>query len=272
MHPEPLGDDHLAARRHGLAAMPRGRVGRAIVEQVVPEQRHSRLGSHRVVDLGEARGAALHALVEIHHEGPGAIAAHTGVTFIGVGTGFEIIPVRLELLAGLVVLNLYAFRVRGVDTERPADALIDGIDEAAAQVPQERGSAGAKLPVVSVVRQCGGAEPRLDQRDELRALRRRHELIQRVKRDSRHVEAAQTRGRLAEDGQGLHGAIGERVSPGADGLERHDDRAIGESALAQFLHTLRQVRANIHVHAQPREGVRIEGLLLHGPVHPVARG
>ena len=143
---------------HRLAAVHGGLVGRAVGVEVVPQQRHAGLRLEGVVELGEARAAAFHALVQIHHEGPGAIAAHARVAQVLVGAGLEAVPVRFELLADVVALRLDALGVFGADAERPADLVVDAAArDRTLEVRQVRGLAGAEILVAVVDRTASTA-------------------------------------------------------------------------------------------------------------------
>ena len=61
--------------------------------------RHAERRLEGVIELGEARAAAFHALVQVHHEAPGAVAAGAAEAQEFTRAGFEVVPVRLELLA-----------------------------------------------------------------------------------------------------------------------------------------------------------------------------
>src|SRR5688572_2364962 len=131
---KPLGDDDLVAGDHRFAAVHGRLVGRAVAAEVLPEQRHAELGLKGMADLGEARAAAFHAFVEIHHEAPGAVAARAAVAQVFAGTGLEPVPVRLELLADVVALRLDTFGIFRANAQCLADLLIDAHCHRTAQV------------------------------------------------------------------------------------------------------------------------------------------
>src|ERR1043165_1889075 len=112
-HAKPLGDDGLVAPRDGFAAMPRGRVRRAVRVQAVPQHGHPDPGTDAAIDLREARRATFHVLVQVHHERPGAVSPNAAGTAVHVGIFGEVVAVRLEVSAHVVALRLDALGIFG---------------------------------------------------------------------------------------------------------------------------------------------------------------
>src|SRR5690349_14348666 len=122
--PEPLGDDRLVAGAHRRAVMQRVVVAAAIGTQVVPYDGGALFGRHGKIDVDELGLAARFDVVQVDHEGPGALAERTRRVALEL-VGLEVIGVRLELLGDLVVLALARLGHRRIDAHGAADALVE---------------------------------------------------------------------------------------------------------------------------------------------------
>src|SRR5688572_13387693 len=229
---EPLGDDHLVSRDHRLAAVHGGLVGRAVGVEIVPEQRHAGLRREGVIELGESRAAAFHALVEIDHEGPGAVAACAGEAQEFLAAGFEIIPVRLELLADVVTLRLDALRVFGADAQGLAYLFVDADGHRALQVRKVRGLAGAVITVAVVEGDVRGPEVMGDEGGEPLTFLAAQEVVEDVELEFRTVEPAQLRWHAPDQRRWRQVAAGQRVMGGANGVQAGGDGFVRITRLA----------------------------------------
>src|SRR5258708_25055925 len=121
--PEPFRDDRLVARFHRRAVVHGVEVRRAVGAQVVPQHRGAGLRRDRAADADARPLAARLDVVQVNHEGPGALAERgRGVALELVG--LEIVGMRLELLRHLVILALARLGHPRIDAHPAADALV----------------------------------------------------------------------------------------------------------------------------------------------------
>ena len=231
------------------------------------------------VDLGEARRAAFHVVVEIDHEGPGAIAAHAGEPQVFAGARLEAVTVRLELLARR--RSAAPGCLRRTTARMPSvtrDFLVDAHGHRIAQVRQANrcGSCGSprRSDRARAARAAGaGWTSAIDLRAFLRG--------------SGSLRGIDFELRIRRAGAGSAGL--RRISGGncrtpeasalSRGRTRSSDAAIASSEiprLAQPGAECGEVRADLDVVAQPFEpaGVELFGGSIHEPplYHGVRRG
>ncbi len=96
----PFGDDILGPAAHFHAVMEGVVIEPPVGPAVVPGEQLAALGLDRLVDVDEARRAAVARLVEIDHQRPGAVARAPAIGVVVAAAGLEIVGMRLEFLPG----------------------------------------------------------------------------------------------------------------------------------------------------------------------------
>src|SRR5690606_6699416 len=113
--PIPFGYHVLDPLAHLHAVMERGGVERAVGAVVVPAYQLAGLGAEHLVDDLEARRAAGLDIVEIGHEGPGALPGDRAELLEILPAGLEVVGVGLEFLPHRITLALHRLAVGGID-------------------------------------------------------------------------------------------------------------------------------------------------------------
>src|SRR5207237_5245388 len=99
---------------------------------------------HHQADVGEGGLAAGLRLVEIDHEGPGALAPGRRGEALELAR-LEVVGVRLELVADVVTLRLGRLGVCAVDAQHGADPRVDFPDHGIVDVAQVAGFAAPEV-------------------------------------------------------------------------------------------------------------------------------
>src|SRR3954462_952433 len=189
---EPLGDDCFGTGGDRHALMQGVRIGLPVRVQVVPDQGLTQPGPEGEPGVHEVRLTAGCRLVEIDHEGPAALAPGCGRIPLEL-IRLEVIGVRLELLADLVVLALGRFGIGPIGIQRGADLSIELANDGIALV-EVAGPAGPEGRFRSALRgDGGGPEPRPDELDQGCANARLDEIIDGVELEPRRAMALQSR-------------------------------------------------------------------------------
>jgi hypothetical protein len=87
---------------------------------------HPLFGIKFCINARKLSNASLVCRVQIDHHGEGALT-HAMVMVFDFML-FKVVCVRFELLSHLIVLTLYRFRVGFMDSQEPANSLIDVLD------------------------------------------------------------------------------------------------------------------------------------------------
>src|SRR5262245_35605151 len=133
-----------------------------------------------MVELDEAGGATFHAVVQIDHERPGAIASNAGDAVVLVRAGREVVMVTPELLAHIVALGRDAFGIRHADSQGLADLLVDRERGRRFQMAEFGGRAGSHGSVAIAIPELRGTQVMTDERSELRAFAVTEKILERV--------------------------------------------------------------------------------------------